>query len=222
MWNYRQTEAADVDVTGFGVEAIDGSIGKVDAATYDTRLEARSSSTRAPGSSARRSCCPQACRPDRLRRREGLRPPNEDEIKNAPEYDDTSSADLAYRDRLASYYDPEGAGYRHSGHARPPALAAPDGIEARGAETPPPPSPRPHGFQYSLDRLGGGNRGLPRRRAWPGPATAYPHQREHEHRDHPRADQRRPDVAGDRAAPPADPDDRDDQRQPRRAEEGQG
>ena len=37
-----------------------------------------------------------------------------DEIKHAPEYDDTMSADMTYRARLQGYYGPEGAGYRES------------------------------------------------------------------------------------------------------------
>src|SRR3954447_17408871 len=41
MWNYRRSddageERSPVDVSGFGVEAIDGPIGKVDAASYET------------------------------------------------------------------------------------------------------------------------------------------------------------------------------------------
>ena len=48
-----------MDLTGFKVEAIDGSIGKIDE--RPTRPAATpSSSTRARGSSARRSCCRQA------------------------------------------------------------------------------------------------------------------------------------------------------------------
>ena len=44
-------------------------------------------------------------------------------------------------------------------------------------------------------------------------------ERIHEHRDHPRADERRSHAVGDVALLGADPDDRDDQRQPRRAEQ---
>ena len=33
-----------------------------------------------------------------------------DEIKHAPEYDDSMSADMTYRARLQAYYGPEGAG----------------------------------------------------------------------------------------------------------------
>jgi hypothetical protein len=36
FWTYRQeTRLGGRDVTGFSVEALDGSIGKIDEATYD-------------------------------------------------------------------------------------------------------------------------------------------------------------------------------------------
>jgi hypothetical protein len=35
-----------------------------------------------------------------------------EQIKNAPEFDDTLIRDDGYRGRLGSYYGPEGAGYR--------------------------------------------------------------------------------------------------------------
>ena len=42
VWTYRETivgtGAGSTDVVGFGVEAIDGSIGKVDEATYDAAM----------------------------------------------------------------------------------------------------------------------------------------------------------------------------------------
>ena len=37
---------------------------------------------------------------------------NEDEIKNAPEYDDALFEDETYRGEVGSYYGPGGAGYR--------------------------------------------------------------------------------------------------------------
>jgi hypothetical protein len=35
-----------------------------------------------------------------------------DQIKNAPEFDESLTKDEAYRGRLGSYYGPGGAGYR--------------------------------------------------------------------------------------------------------------
>ena len=60
-WKYRDANLASTltqrDIVGYGVEAIDGSIGKVDGATLETD-SGHMWSTRVPGSSARRSCCP--------------------------------------------------------------------------------------------------------------------------------------------------------------------
>ena len=36
IWRYRDASYAGTDITGFGVEALDGSIGKIDKATDDT------------------------------------------------------------------------------------------------------------------------------------------------------------------------------------------
>ena len=35
-----------------------------------------------------------------------------DEIKNAPEFDDSTFSDTGYRDSVGSYYGPGGGGYR--------------------------------------------------------------------------------------------------------------
>ena len=57
LWTYDQTtlgvDVNKANVVGYGVEALDGSIGKVDEATYDAG-SAYIASTRALGSSAGR------------------------------------------------------------------------------------------------------------------------------------------------------------------------
>src|SRR5215203_4587601 len=40
MWMYRTTSSATIDLTGFEVEAVDGSIGHVDSATQDIGVAA--------------------------------------------------------------------------------------------------------------------------------------------------------------------------------------
>ena len=55
MWTFVVEAPLNLDLTGFNVEATDGSIGKVDEATRRPAA-ASSSSTPVPGSSARRSC----------------------------------------------------------------------------------------------------------------------------------------------------------------------
>jgi hypothetical protein len=58
IWSYRDTARTETtDVVGFEVVATDGSIGKVDEATYDAG-PATWWSTPARGSSARSGCCP--------------------------------------------------------------------------------------------------------------------------------------------------------------------
>ena len=66
VWTYRDSSSlgsnvvdTKIDLSGFKVEALDGSIGNIDEATYGRR-GATSSSTPARGSSARRSCFPPA------------------------------------------------------------------------------------------------------------------------------------------------------------------
>ena len=60
VWKYRDRAqlgfdpTAGKDIVGFHVEALDGSIGKVDESTNDTRAGATSLSTQVRGSSARK------------------------------------------------------------------------------------------------------------------------------------------------------------------------
>ena len=112
MWNYRQqTEAADVDVTGFGVEAIDGSIGKVDEATYDTDSSSIVVDT-GPWIFGKKVLLPAGV-VDRIDYDDEkvYVHRTKDQIKNAPEYDESLANDSAYRDNVGSYYG-TGSGYR--------------------------------------------------------------------------------------------------------------
>jgi hypothetical protein len=115
MWNYRDGENQGVvDVTGFGVEAIDGSIGKVDAANHETDSSLIVVDT-GPWIFGKKVMLPAGVI-DRIDHDDGkvYVHRTKDEIKHAPEYDDTLSADMDYRGRLQAYYGPEGAGYRAS------------------------------------------------------------------------------------------------------------
>lgn len=95
---------ASVDLTGFGVEALDGSIGKVDEASYETGRSAIVVDTR-----------------HWIRGKKVLLPAGvidrfdyeaekifvhrtKDEIRHAPEYDDRLAEDDSYRSELGSYY----------------------------------------------------------------------------------------------------------------------
>jgi hypothetical protein len=109
VWTYRSTTdlGTNVDVSGYDVEATDGSIGKVDEATYETGRSYLVVDT-GPWIFGKKVMLPagvirgideddQKVFVDRTK----------DEIKNAPGYDETQ-ADDEYRGRLGSYYDSTG------------------------------------------------------------------------------------------------------------------
>jgi hypothetical protein len=117
MWNYRSVDdensiRGSVDVTGFGVEAIDGSIGKVDEASYDTDGSLVVVDT-GPWIFGKKVMLPAGVI-DRIdyETEKVYVHRTKDEIKHAPEYDDSLLADTSYRERVGSYYGPEGPGYR--------------------------------------------------------------------------------------------------------------
>ena len=98
------------DVTGYGVEALDGSIGKIDEATYDTGSGYLIVDTGTwifgkkvmlpAGVVLRVDTTDEKVYVNRMK----------DEIKDAPELEDFK--DEAYREKLGSYYGPGGPGYR--------------------------------------------------------------------------------------------------------------
>ena len=115
IWTYR--EGVDVgmsprDVVGYDVEAKDGSIGKVDDATYDTDSSYLVVDT-GPWIFGKKVMLPagviQSVDSDDEKIFVNR---TKDEIKNAPEFDDSLIRDRPYRDRLGSYYGPGGAGFR--------------------------------------------------------------------------------------------------------------
>jgi hypothetical protein len=122
MWNYRSVDEDEarspVDVTGFGVEAIDGSIGKVDAASYETDSSLVVVDT-GPWIFGKKVMLPAGVI-DRIDYDDEkiYVHRTKDEIKDAPAYDDSLAADMSYRNRLAHYYGAEGDGYREHGTTR--------------------------------------------------------------------------------------------------------
>jgi hypothetical protein len=109
-WTYRHVDklgvdmTRGVDLTGFEVEAIDGGIGKIDEATYnlgssyvvvDTGLWIFGKKAMLPaGLIERVDLDSQTVFVDRRK----------DEIKNAPEFDESLYSDESYRSDLGSYY----------------------------------------------------------------------------------------------------------------------
>jgi hypothetical protein len=100
------------DVTGYGVEALDGSIGKIDEATYDTGSSYLIVDT-GPWIFGKKVMLPAGVvlRVDTTDEKVYVNR-MKDEIKDAPELEDFK--DEAYREKLGSYYGPGGPGYRDS------------------------------------------------------------------------------------------------------------
>lgn len=104
-WSYRdEAGVAGADLVGYKVEATDGAIGEIDEASHEVNASYLVVDT-GPWIFGRKVMLPagtvnlvdhgtQKVHVDRSR----------DQIKAAPEYDDTDH-DPAYRDRLGGYYD---------------------------------------------------------------------------------------------------------------------
>jgi hypothetical protein len=109
-WTYPDVETIGVDVTqnldltGFSVEALDGSIGKVDEATYDTSRSYIVVDT-GPWIFGKKVLIPAG-----LVQRVDLDSETvfvnraKDEIKSAPEFDEATYRDEEYRTRIGTYY----------------------------------------------------------------------------------------------------------------------
>jgi hypothetical protein len=111
-WTYpTDLDFGDIDLTGFKVEALDGDIGTIDDATYDTGSSYVVVDT-GPWIFGKKVMLP-ASVIDRVEPAEERVFVNrtKDEIKNAPEFDE-SRFDDAYRAEVGSYYGRGGAGYR--------------------------------------------------------------------------------------------------------------
>jgi hypothetical protein len=100
------------NVVGYGVEALDGSIGKVDDATYDVSASYLVVDT-GPWIFGKKVMLPAGVIRNVDHDDEKVFVHRtKDEIKNAPEFDDSLLRDDDYRGRLGSYYGTGGAGYR--------------------------------------------------------------------------------------------------------------
>lgn len=117
MWTYRDSTLTQRNLAGLSVEALDGSIGKVDDATNDVGQSFIVVDT-GPWIFGKKVMLPAGVisRVD-LDTETLFVNRTKDQIKNAPEYDeDKSRNDDAYRERyrddLGGYYSRGGAGYR--------------------------------------------------------------------------------------------------------------
>jgi len=99
------------DVAGYKVEATDGSIGKVDEATYDTGASYIVVDT-GPWIFGKKVLLPAGVvsRIDHDDEKVYVNR-TKDQIKGAPEFDQASYREDDYRNRVGSYYGPGGTGY---------------------------------------------------------------------------------------------------------------
>ena len=104
MWTFTTRTTPNLDLTGFEVEAKDGSIGKVDQATYEAGMSFIVVDT-GPWIFGKKTMIPAGVIND-------IDPDTEtvfvdltkDEIKDAPEFDEEHYRDPSYRQELGSYY----------------------------------------------------------------------------------------------------------------------
>ena len=114
LWTYDQTVLGveKANLIGYGVEALDGSIGKVDEATYDAGSAYIVVDT-GPWIFGKKVMLPAGTiqRVDHEDEKIVVSR-TKDQIKNAPEFEDGIAYDSSYRGRLGSYYEEHGGGER--------------------------------------------------------------------------------------------------------------
>ena len=117
VWSYREGSSlganiADTDVSGFDVEAIDGSIGKVDDATSEIGSSYLVVDT-GPWIFGKKVMLPAGVvKTIDTAEEKVFVNRTKDEIKNAPEFDEAMTGDDTYRGQLGSYYGPGGQAHR--------------------------------------------------------------------------------------------------------------
>jgi len=108
LWTYTierpGIDLSNVDLTGFNVEATDGSIGKVDEATHEAAGSFIVVDT-GPWIFGKKVMLPAGVVRDvDLDTETIFVGRTKDEIKNAPEFDESTYREQSYRNRLGSYY----------------------------------------------------------------------------------------------------------------------
>lgn len=114
VWVYREAIWTQNDLTGFSVEALDGSIGKIDEASNEIGASFIVVDT-GPWIFGKKVMLPAGVIRD-------VDPDTEtvwvnrskDEIKDAPEFDPERYRDESYRNSLGGYYGRGGPAYRDS------------------------------------------------------------------------------------------------------------
>jgi hypothetical protein len=112
LWTYRDLTWTNRDLAGFEVEALDGSIGKIDQATNELGNAFVVVDT-GPWIFGKKVLLPAGVIQNvDLDAEQVFVNRTKDEIKNAPEFDPDTYRDQSYRDQLGTYYGVGGAGYR--------------------------------------------------------------------------------------------------------------
>jgi hypothetical protein len=104
LWTYRDTTIGTTDLTGFKVEAMDGSIGKIDEASNEVGASYIVVDT-GPWIFGKKVLLPAGVI-DRIDTADEtvFVDRTKDEIKDAPEFDESRYLDTEYRQELGGYY----------------------------------------------------------------------------------------------------------------------
>jgi hypothetical protein len=115
LWTYRDTTIGTTNIVGHSVEALDGSIGKIDEASNDVGSSYIVVDT-GPWIFGKKVLLPAGII-DRVDTEDETVFVNrtKDEIKNAPEFDETTYREPTYREQVGTYYGTGGRGYRDPG-----------------------------------------------------------------------------------------------------------
>jgi hypothetical protein len=112
LWTYHDTTIDSANLVGYKVEAIDGSIGSIDEATNEVGASYVVIDT-GPWIFGKKVMLPAGIidRVDSANETVFVNR-TKDEIKDAPEFDESRYRDEQYREELGGYYGPGGSGYR--------------------------------------------------------------------------------------------------------------
>jgi hypothetical protein len=112
IWAYREQSLASPDLSGYSVEALDGGIGKVDEASNDVGSSFIVVDT-GPWIFGKKVMLPAGVisRVDADDETVFVNR-TKDQIKNAPEFDESNYRESAYRGQLGTYYGAGGAGWQ--------------------------------------------------------------------------------------------------------------
>jgi hypothetical protein len=104
LWSYRERTWSDAALTGFKVEATDGSIGKIDEASHEAGAGYLVIDT-GPWIFGKKVMLPAGIVQDvDLDSETVFVDRSKDDIKNAPEFDESRYRDETYRTELGGYY----------------------------------------------------------------------------------------------------------------------